>query len=391
MAPNESGSPTRGRHSKQAVRERIAREEALLAEERQYAREAFQAAQERGEITIPRAKKSHKGIVILLLLLALALAAFFGRSYIAEFAHSHGLNIPFLTAQSAEDQSPATSSASSSASADASTSTKPANAGPFDIAQADFSAIPKTTAFGGFSLNPNTDAPIPSATAREAIQHAFEDIEAMGPCSFVFLDMKSGRGISYNAGAEFASSGAFDALYAYYLMDNAEKGALLSDDDRANLEAALVESNSGAYEALHHSHDTQDYNNWLAAHGVANIPEGSFSPNVSAATMAHLWLELSQYLNSGSDEANQLKELLERTDGSFIRAGLDGTGSQAWTKGGQADGEGAMALNDAGTIEADDSTFYLMVVLTEQDGSDEAKERAATLARALYDARSALA
>ena len=433
MASNESGSPARGRHSQQAVKQRIAQEEALLAEERQYAREALLAAQERGEFSIPHARRSRKGIVIVLVLLALAAAAFFGRGYIADFAHSIGVDLPFLQVQdkgasdevgqggagqdgkqeaaqsSAADSSASASTdgkassgaagqASSASAASADSSTGKADAGSssssqkaaFNISQADSTAIPRTEAFGGFSINPAADAPIPSATAREAIQNAYRDIEGNGACAFVFVDLQSGRGICYNAGTELYSASSFKAPYAYYLLSNAEQGAYLSDDDRSNLEAALTESDNDAYDALHYARDTQDYYDWLSSRGVTDDPALGFYPDVSAATMTQLWLEVTQFLDAGSDEANWLKEMLGNTRVSFVRDGLDGTGAQVWNKGGWITDEDKTAVNDAGLIEVDGQR-YLVVILTEQVNSGEAQTRVGTLARALFDARSALA
>ena len=422
MAPNDTGSPVRGRHSQQAVKQRQAEEAARLQEEREHAHEALRAAQERGDISIPRRRTSHKWIVVLLVLAALALGVFFCRSYIADFAHSRGIDIPFLAGSHASSENPSgtssgaqagsssgsqasTAQASSQASAKASASSAAhsnqapsatsgsgasAPAASFDLATANLSAIPRSEGFGGFSLAAGAEAPIPTPSARDAIGTAYADIEDAGDCGFVFMNLKTGRGLCYNSGTPIYSASAFKAPYVYYLLANAEQGALLSDDDRANIEAALVNSDNDAYDALHYAHDTQDYYSWLASHGVTDDPYYGFYPNIDAATMAQLWCEVYQYLESGTDEAKWMKDLLAHTSVSFIRDGLADDDVTVWDKGGWISDEDGTAVNDAGVVEGADGSRYVMVVLTGQDNGGESQRRVGALAKALYDARGAL-
>ena len=421
MAPNDPGAPARGRHSQQAVKQRQAADEARLKEERAHAREALRAAQERGDISIPRSRRPRKGLIVFLVLIVLAAAAFFARAQIADFARNAGIPLPFLApAQTQEaassENAPVASSgagsagasstqrASSTASHSASTSSAAASSRPvgaasaFDIAEANLAGIPRTEAFGGFSLDAEAEAPIPSPTAREAIGAAYAAIEESADCAFVILNLKTGRGMCYNSGTPVYSASAFKAPYAYYLLANAEQGALLSEDDRGNLEAALVDSDNDAYDALHYAHDTQDYYDWLASRGITSDPAESFYPRIDAATMAQLWCETYLYLESNSDEAAWLKDALGRASVSFIRNGLsEGEGEAAdsgikvWSKGGWISDEDGTAVNDAGIVQDQDGNEYVMVVLTSQDNGGEAQQRVATLARALFDARGALA
>ena len=403
MAPYDSDANPHGRHSQQAVEARQAQERERLAQEQQYARETLLAAQDRADIKIPHHRKSYVGLVLLLILIALALALFFGRNAIAQFAQEHGISLPFLTTQTQELQTSHSSSSlgaeskgNSSSSAAFSSSSSPAHSSSgsstrFTLTPANLADIPRTKAFGGFSLDPQAQAPIPSSSAREAIENAYADIEATGECAFVFLDVQSGRGMAYNAGQQMSSAGVFKAPYAYYLLSNAEQGALFSDDDRNNVKLAITQSDNDAYDALHYARDTQDYYNWLESHGITDDSPSGFYPSLDAATMTQLWFELNQYLVSDSKEAAWLKDELSHSDVSFIRKALDGTESKVWNQGGWTTDKDDTALNDAGIIESSDGKRYLMVILTSQKNSDEAQAKMSTLARALFDARSALA
>lgn len=185
-----------------------------------------------------------------------------------------------------------------------------------------------------FSLS---DEPLPSfdTAQRQAISRAVDRVEENGSCSFVFMDLQSGRGLASNADATVYSASSIKAPFVYYILSSAEAdGDELSDDVRQSIESAIVNSDNDAYARLHELYEDDAYHAWATERGIDDEEDSNYAI-ISARSMAAVWSEIEEYCNGGSELGAWFKQLLGETTSSFIRNGLDGSTSA------QAPGQGA--------------------------------------------------
>lgn len=221
------------------------------------------------------------------------------------------------------------------------------------------------------------------------IKSAIAAIEEYGDCGFVFVDMNSGNGLAYNADEEIYIASAAKAVLTLYALTN---GAGANEWERYNIEEAITYSDNDAYEGFAYNYSGDGYyGEWLNAHGVW-FDDYVFDlyPPMSARSLASFWVEILQYLRSGSDEAQWFAGLLGSTETSFIRDAVSNTGATVVNKGGWIGEEGYESVTDAGIIELDGRT-YLMVIITGQfDDEGVTEPNVANLAQVLFGARDLL-
>ena len=224
---------------------------------------------------------------------------------------------------------------------------------------------------------------------KRAIRQSVKDLKEAGyDCGFVFLDLASGKGIACNAGELFYSASAFKAAFALYVLKD-EKGKDLGEYDRSNIESAIRYSSNSAYDSLAQSRMGSAYNDWLNSYAIDFDSSMPYYADVSAKSMARIWADLYQYLQTGSKNAKWFGKLLAETSRSFIRDSLKGKNVTVRNKAGWiGDGE-LSATTDCAYID-DDGHPYLMVVLTDQPDSEAANRRAGQIAKALFAARKSL-
>ena len=353
-------------------------------------------------IEVPRRKRSRKRIAFAGIAVVVAVAALVGlgafhpdiRSRITNTIATFGLDTSATTAQAQADSAKQAKDSSHKQDEDEAlareSSSEPATP-PLDLATADFSTIPGDATLTGFTINPAARAPEIGLDARVAIDGATGAITQENECSFVFLDLTSGKGYCQNADQEFYTASSFKAPYAFYLLQRSENGEELSESDRENIHAAITWSDNDSYDSLHYKYDDQEFYDWLASHGITQDPAYGWYPNTSAKKMASLWSEMFQYVMSGSENAQWLLETTSSTSTSFIRTGLEDSGASVWNKGGWISDSDVSAVCDAGIVRSSDGRDYLMVIMTDQDDGGTSYERVSALAQALYDARDGLA
>lgn len=261
---------------------------------------------------------------------------------------------------------------------------------PSEFTPKDMLAIPAKTTADAFSLNPDSEPPTINPLAREKLATAAEAIEKYGPCGFVFLDLQTGLGIAHNAGQEVYTASSSKAVVTLYaLLQSRKTGVPLPDWERENIESAITVSSNEAFDAFGFKYLTADYTKWLADHKVAydQATYGLYM-NASARSVTSLWDEVYLYLAGGGADAKWFSGLLAKTNRSFIRDGLEGTGADVRNKAGWIAG-GPSCTCDAGIIEHD-SRSYLMVILTGQPNTVDAQNRVSALAKLLFEQRKAL-
>ena len=222
-----------------------------------------------------------------------------------------------------------------------------------------------------------------------AIKQSVKDLAEAGyDCGFVFLDLKSGKGIARNAGELFYSASAFKAAFVLYVLQS-EKSKDLSDRDRSNIESTILWSSNGAYDSLAQSRMGKAYNNWLDGYGIEFDNVIPYYANVSAKSMARIWADLFQYLQTDSKNAKWFGKLLAKTSRSFIRSNLKEENVTVRNKAGWISDREYSATTDCAYID-EEGHPYLMIVLTDQPDSDMSNRRAGKIVKALFAARKAL-
>lgn len=238
-----------------------------------------------------------------------------------------------------------------------------------------------------------------------AVRAAVEDIEENGACGFMFVDAVTGRGIAYNADEALYIASAAKAPVSFYAV---LQGAGGNQDERDFIADAIMHSDNDSYEMYAYDYADTAYSRWLVAHDVDHENYSyDLYPPMSARSLACVWLEILQYVQSGADDALWFADLLSSTDTSFIRDALQGSGAAVMNKGGwinegsdwiggyDEDGEAVYgdmvyhSVSDAGIVEFGGRS-YIMAIVTDQPDDGQAEANVAALAEALFDARSLL-
>ena len=275
------------------------------------------------------------------------------------------------------------------------------------LSKADFNDIPSGDTVQTFSL---VDDQIPALEDESlaALQDALDQAQELGDVGVVFYDLSSGKGVTYNADAEVYGASSYKALYALYICESlVETGRVSLDDSlgtyggynmgwltvRDLIEAAVVNSDNDSFIALRAAFDRVGYEDWIVSLGIdydtALDPMSDF-PTYCPRTSAKLWREMSEYLSCDTETSQWLSGLLASTTQSFIRDGIADDQALVRNKAGWISEDGCYSTCDAGLIDIDGRT-YVMSVMTSMPWSDRSSELAAVIAKALFDARAALA
>lgn len=280
----------------------------------------------------------------------------------------------------------------------------------YQLDPADFLEIPESSSVIGISLGEDP-APALSASELSDVSAAIADIEEIANCSFVFVDVNTGRGIAYNAASELYVASASKAPLVLYAMSC---GAGANEQDREAIQDIIVYSDNDAFEYLASLYLTTDYFAWLTNFDVHHDNLDDFYPRMNARSLACIWATILAYVRDGSADALWIADLMTQTETSFIRDALHGENAVVMNKGGwitdydtadydEGEGEGGESeggvvigdmdginsVTDAGIVEAD-RHVYIMAVLSEQPDGGDAESNVIALARALYDVHAKL-
>ena len=275
------------------------------------------------------------------------------------------------------------------------------------LSKADFNDIPSGDTVQAFSLAED-QIPALEDESLAALQDALDQAQELGDVGVVFYDLSSGKSVTYNADAEVYGASSYKALYALFICESlVETGRASLDDSlgtyggynmgwqtvRDLIEAAVVNSDNDSFIALRAAFDRVGYEDWIVGLGIdydtALDPMSDF-PTYCARTSAKLWREMSEYLSCDTETSQWLSGLLASTTQSFIRDGIADDQALVRNKAGWISEAGCNATCDAGLIDVDGDT-YIMSIMTSMPWSDRSSEVVATIAKALYDTRAALA
>lgn len=262
----------------------------------------------------------------------------------------------------------------------------------YSLKPGDLLTISNSSKVEGTNLSTSAPAFTIGSALLAHIEADIASIEKSAPCGFVFMDVATGRAIAYNAGKTMYIASASKEPLVYYATTHPANGTSLDDEERNDVEEAIVWSDNDLYFDLCRTYFDDGYMSWLASYGIEHAAgRDDYFPKMSPNELGAVWAETLQYIQAGSDDARWLSGLLGRTEESYIRDGLAGTKATVIDKAGWMTDSEVKSVSDAGIVQAGGHT-YLMAIVTEQSEFDKnSRQRVAQLARDLYDARGMLA
>ena len=177
------------------------------------------------------------------------------------------------------------------------------------------------------------------------------------------------------------------------LDSNALRNTGLSYSMASAIREVIQESDNDSYKRLRINYDNEGFTEWLEECGVdPELASDTHYPRYSARESALLWLHIYQYLQTKTPTAENLGRWLCRTNVSFIRSGVseeEGV-SRVLNKAGWNSGSARFTgLCDAGIIECEDGTLYLMSTMSNSpDGAYN--EQLTNLVTTLFSCRNVL-
>ena len=268
----------------------------------------------------------------------------------------------------------------------------------FTLLEADLDSFSGDAELTTFTMAEHDKKPKVKAARLEAIQSAIDTIKQTADVGFVFFDTETGRGITYNVDVEIYGASTYKAPFALYVCERLVEMGRVSLDDTISgrtrgsvkglIEDSILWSSNDAFRTLRMNYNDVAYQDWIATMGVTEAPldEGWF-PTYSARSSAKIWREMAGYLDFNTETSNWLKDLLSRTEKSFIRDGVGDEKTTVYDKAGWiADGEGYNSVSDAAVIERGNDR-YVMSIMCSLPFSDRNAANVAALADALFAAR----
>lgn len=250
----------------------------------------------------------------------------------------------------------------------------------------------------------------------DELAEAIRALESQGyEVGCFFMNLDSGKGVSYNLDTRIYGASSFKGIYAAYLSEHLADGEVgLSSSAISLMNASVRYSDNTAFSTLRNSYDGAGFAGWIESCGVnSDIVNDTHFPRYSARESALLWFHTYQYLQTGTEAANHLRELFTQTNVSFIREGVTNVLSSDNEMSNDAASEerdeseesalntDAVVLNkagwiastprfsglcDAGLIEYDGQT-YLISVMTSAPDSTSHRDQVIEIAEELFKAR----
>ncbi len=256
----------------------------------------------------------------------------------------------------------------------------------------------------------------PEELLGDELTEAIRELEFQGyEVGCFFMNLDSGKGVSYNLDTRIYGASSFKGIYAAYLSEHLADGEVgLSSSVISLMDASVRYSDNAAFSTLRNSYDGAGFAGWIESCGVnSDIVNDTHFPRYSARESALLWFHTYQYLQTGTEAANRLRELFTQTNVSFIREGVtnvlssenemsnDAASEERDESEGSVTNTDAVVLNkagwiastprfsglcDAGLIEYDGQT-YLISVMTSAPDSTSHRDQVIEIAEELFKTR----
>lgn len=207
----------------------------------------------------------------------------------------------------------------------------------------DLAAIPSSADEVTVFSASGTAAPTVTDASLELVNTAVNDLEGAGiDTGFVFMNLQTGAGIAHNTDQSVYGASSIKGPFAAYVCEELIDSDEISDDTviktidenfRSNgsssvdslISSTITQSSNGAFGSLKRAYGGSDYDAWLESLNIdPGIHENDewfawYSPREAVT----LWNYVYDYLESDSETADWLRSLMEETNVSFIRNGME--------------------------------------------------------------------
>lgn len=254
--------------------------------------------------------------------------------------------------------------ASGSGAPDASAPTKAEAAPQEDETPLDTGAGAKVTTFSAGGISVTAPEGFASTPTCRHLQDAVAAFTAKGyHLGFAMVDLKTGRGASYNADQKFYPASSIKAVYVTAILESTHGGAAASADA---ITKCLVDSDNDAFRTLLKTYGYNVYGSWLQSRAPEAAQEayGYNYPHISAAGMLNCWREVYRFGKSGEAGASLLTGCLARTNHSAWGALLRDRFT-VWSKPGwypTNEGLASTATADNGIVFSDCGDYAVAVL-----------------------------
>lgn len=185
-----------------------------------------------------------------------------------------------------------------------------------DTTALDTGAGAKVTTFSAGGISVTAPEGFASTPTCRHLQDAVAAFTAKGyHLGFAMVDLKTGRGASYNASQKFYPASSIKAVYVTAILESTHGGAASSSDA---ITKCLVDSDNDAFRTLLKTYGYNVYGSWLQSRAPEAAQEayGYNYPHISAAGMLNCWREVYRFGKSGEAGASLLTGCLARTNHS---------------------------------------------------------------------------
>lgn len=176
---------------------------------------------------------------------------------------------------------------------------------------------------------------------------------------FVFMDMATGIGGSYDADRDFYAASCMKVAYVAYICEELLDTGMVDFGDIAwMMEESTVNSNNDTYMTLRRMFGDEGFDAWLNESGIRGYSDGWY-PYITPSDLSRIWVKIANYEMGGSVHSNWLQSITSHAYYSplYYEFGSSGT---VYSKPGWISG----TYNDAGVIFGSDGRAYLITMLT---------------------------
>lgn len=227
-----------------------------------------------------------------------------------------------------------------------------------------------------------------------AITEALSYLEKDGvvDVGFLIMNLNTGSGYCYNIDERIYGASTYKAPLSLFLCEEyIDGGQLKRSAVGTRIENSIVWSDNNSYRSLKHSYDGSNHNEWLSSLGIDPTGYGTTFPTYSVRDSATIWMHMWEYLNSDTETAEWLGDLLSSTETSFLRTGAIQAGMEnatVYNKAGWCASESGTedAVNDAGIV-VDGNNVYLVVAFSSSRDTPTTEANMANLFEALMYVR----
>lgn len=215
---------------------------------------------------------------------------------------------------------------------------------------------------------------------RAAVQTALDVFaENDRTIGFVFVDLESGSGYSYNIDEDVYGASSFKGpVFIYGCQEALEPGILSMSTVNSMCENAIVWSDNRSYYQMRNyfeDYGEESLETWLASMNISSsLANDTSFPHYCARDSIKLWMNTYLYFESddSTDEiVSWAQDFFSGTEVSMIRAGVDPDAGEAGAPADETDEAGSDNASESGDAASSDSSGDAADSSSENDASSD--------------------